>query len=196
MHGCGERRPGRPGGVPCGRAPCAGDGGRPVTAVLAGMVRLTRPRHPFEGRQLPVLGSMRRHGAAELLVVLPDGSKRLIPAAWSRAPRSRRRSYAGSADQTPCGRVIPQPPAPRPESARQPTPPDGQSHSENGAHCGPPRYVRTARGARRVTPGGATGQGPPRSAGLRPRSSSATARDWRAGVVRSRRIRWRWRPSA
>ena len=40
-----------------------------VTAVT-----LTRRRHPFEGRSLPVLGSMRRHGAAELLVVLPDGS--------------------------------------------------------------------------------------------------------------------------
>jgi Family of unknown function (DUF5372) len=54
-----------------------------VTAVPPGTVRLTRPRHPFDGRQLPVLGSMRRHGAAELLVVLPDGSKRLIPAAWT-----------------------------------------------------------------------------------------------------------------
>ena len=49
-----------------------------VTAVT-----LTRRRHPFEGRSLRVLGSMRRHGAAELLVVLPDGSKRLIPAAWT-----------------------------------------------------------------------------------------------------------------
>src|SRR5215510_8697618 len=47
------------------------------------MVRLTRPRHPFDGRPLPVLGSMLRHGAMELLVVLPDGSKRLIPAAWT-----------------------------------------------------------------------------------------------------------------
>jgi len=46
-------------------------------------VRLTRPRHPFEGQPLPVLGRMRRHGEAELLVVLPDGSKRLIPAAWT-----------------------------------------------------------------------------------------------------------------
>ena len=46
-------------------------------------VTLTRPRHPFEGRSLRVLGSMRRHGVAELLVVLPDGSKRLIPAAWT-----------------------------------------------------------------------------------------------------------------
>ncbi len=49
-----------------------------VTAVT-----LTRRRHPLEGRSLQVLGSMRRHGAAELLVVLPDGSKRLIPAAWT-----------------------------------------------------------------------------------------------------------------
>ncbi len=46
-------------------------------------VRVTRPRHPFEGRPLDVLGSMRRHGEVELLVVLPDGSKRLIPAAWT-----------------------------------------------------------------------------------------------------------------
>jgi hypothetical protein len=46
-------------------------------------VMLTRPRHPFEGRLLQVLGSMRRHGEVELLVVLPDGSKRLIPAAWT-----------------------------------------------------------------------------------------------------------------
>jgi hypothetical protein len=52
-----------------------------VSAVTA--VTLTRRRHPFEGRSLQVLGSMRRHGAAELLVVLPDGSKRLIPAAWT-----------------------------------------------------------------------------------------------------------------
>ena len=49
-----------------------------VTAVT-----LTRRRHPFEGRSLRVLGSMRRHGETELLVVLPDGSKRLIPAAWT-----------------------------------------------------------------------------------------------------------------
>jgi hypothetical protein len=52
-----------------------------VSTVTA--VTLTRRRHPFEGRLLQVLGSMRRHGAAELLVVLPDGSKRLIPAAWT-----------------------------------------------------------------------------------------------------------------
>ena len=54
-----------------------------MTAVPPGTVTLIRPRHPFEGRPLPVLGSMRRHGVRELLVVLPDGSKRLIPAAWT-----------------------------------------------------------------------------------------------------------------
>ena len=36
------------------------------------VVTLTRRRHPFEGRPLPVLGSMLRHGVCELLVALPD----------------------------------------------------------------------------------------------------------------------------
>ena len=30
-----------------------------------------------------MLGGMRRHGRLELLLVLPDGSKRLIPAEWT-----------------------------------------------------------------------------------------------------------------
>jgi len=54
-----------------------------VTAVLPGAVVITRPRHPLEGRELRVLGGMRRHGRLELLLVLPDGSKRLIPAEWT-----------------------------------------------------------------------------------------------------------------
>jgi hypothetical protein len=37
----------------------------------------------LEGHSLQVLGRLRRHGGLELLVVLPDGSKRLIPAAWT-----------------------------------------------------------------------------------------------------------------
>ena len=44
---------------------------------------ITRPRHPLDGRELRVLGGMRRHGRLELLLVLPDGSKRLIPAEWT-----------------------------------------------------------------------------------------------------------------
>ena len=58
-------------------------------------VRLTRPRHPFEGRPLEVLGRMRRHGAVELLVVLPDGSKRLVPASWTDLERSPGGTDAG-----------------------------------------------------------------------------------------------------
>lgn len=46
-------------------------------------VRVTRPRHPLAGRRLQVIGAMCRLGRDELLVVLPDGSKTLIPAAWT-----------------------------------------------------------------------------------------------------------------
>lgn len=44
---------------------------------------MTRSRHPLMGRRLQVIGAMRRLGRDELLVVLPDGSKTLIPAAWT-----------------------------------------------------------------------------------------------------------------
>jgi hypothetical protein len=62
-------------------APGAGEGGRAVPGIAA--VRVTRSRHPLQGKALPVLGRMRRHGRVELLVVLPDGSKTLFPAAWT-----------------------------------------------------------------------------------------------------------------
>ena len=54
-----------------------------MTGELPGTVVITRPRHPLAGRELRVLGGMRRHGRLELLLVLPDGSKRLIPAEWT-----------------------------------------------------------------------------------------------------------------
>jgi Family of unknown function (DUF5372) len=54
-----------------------------VTVALPGTVLVTRPRHPLEGLELRVLGGMRRHGRLELLLVLPDGSKSLVPAAWT-----------------------------------------------------------------------------------------------------------------
>jgi Family of unknown function (DUF5372) len=47
------------------------------------MVQITRAWHPMRGEQLPVLGQRRVRGRLELLVVLPDGSKSLIPAAWT-----------------------------------------------------------------------------------------------------------------
>jgi hypothetical protein len=46
---------------------------------------VTRHRDALEGQMLRVLGRLRRHGGAELLVVLADGSKRMIPAAWTDA---------------------------------------------------------------------------------------------------------------
>ena len=48
-------------------------------------VRVTRHRDALEGQTLRVLGRLRRHGGTELLVVLPDGSKRMIPAEWTDA---------------------------------------------------------------------------------------------------------------
>jgi hypothetical protein len=46
-------------------------------------VRVTRSRDALEGQILPVTGRLRRHGRLELLVVLPDGTSRLIPQAWT-----------------------------------------------------------------------------------------------------------------
>jgi hypothetical protein len=52
-----------------------------MTAVVA--VVVTRARHPLQGQSLAVLGRLRRHGHLELLLVLPDGSKSMVPAAWT-----------------------------------------------------------------------------------------------------------------
>ena len=51
-------------------------------------MRITRPRHPLQDKLLQVLGGMTRHGVMELLLVLPDGSKSLVPAAWTDAKPS------------------------------------------------------------------------------------------------------------
>jgi hypothetical protein len=55
--------------------------------VVSGVteVRVTRSRDVLEGQILPVTGRLRRHGRLELLVVLPDGTSRLIPQAWTDA---------------------------------------------------------------------------------------------------------------
>jgi hypothetical protein len=39
----------------------------------------------MDGQPVRVLGRLRRHGVVELLVVLADGSKRMIPQAWTDA---------------------------------------------------------------------------------------------------------------
>src|SRR6516162_2356790 len=46
-------------------------------------VTITRERHPFEGRALAVIGSIRRRGVLFVLACLPDGSRALIPAQWT-----------------------------------------------------------------------------------------------------------------
>ena len=46
-------------------------------------VTIVRARHPFEGKSFTVLGTIHRHGRLHLLLILPDGSKSLIPADWT-----------------------------------------------------------------------------------------------------------------
>ena len=42
-----------------------------------------RARHPLEGRSLELVGWMRRRRRLELIVVLADGGRLLVPAAWT-----------------------------------------------------------------------------------------------------------------
>src|SRR5271165_855703 len=46
-------------------------------------VTIVRACHPFEGKSLTVLGAIHRHGRLHLLLILPDGSKSLVPADWT-----------------------------------------------------------------------------------------------------------------
>jgi hypothetical protein len=59
-------------------------------------VTITRERHAFEGQSLVVISSIRRRGVLFALVVLPDGSRSLIPANWTDWS-------AEQANQTPAG---------------------------------------------------------------------------------------------
>lgn len=47
------------------------------------MATVARRHHPLDGQVLAVVGRMCRHGRDELLLVLADGSKSLVPAAWT-----------------------------------------------------------------------------------------------------------------
>ncbi|MBV8710642.1 MAG: hypothetical protein JOY56_02630 [Solirubrobacterales bacterium] len=46
-------------------------------------MRVVRRGHAWEGRPLELTGWMHRHGRLELLVALPDGTRLLVPAAWT-----------------------------------------------------------------------------------------------------------------
>jgi len=45
-------------------------------------VRVVRPGHPLHGLDLLVWGRLRLRGVAMVVLVLPDGSRKRIPAAW------------------------------------------------------------------------------------------------------------------
>jgi len=47
------------------------------------LVRVIRPGHPLHGLDLPVWGRLQLRGVAMVVLVLPDGSKKRIPAAWA-----------------------------------------------------------------------------------------------------------------
>ena len=49
-------------------------------------------RHAWEGRSLELMGWMRRRGRLELIVVLPDGSHLMLPAAWTDLQGAGRRA--------------------------------------------------------------------------------------------------------
>src|SRR5438132_11834145 len=46
-------------------------------------VTIIRERHAFEGQTLAVISSIKRRGVLLVLVILPNGSRSLIPAAWT-----------------------------------------------------------------------------------------------------------------
>ena len=60
-----------------------------------------REHHPLFGKRLPVYGWMRRHNRLDLILVLPDGSKSLVPASWTDLDRQ----IAGTAEPEPSGGI-------------------------------------------------------------------------------------------
>jgi len=52
-------------------------------------VTVVRSRHPLEGSALDVLGWCHRRGELHLTLVLPDGTRSLIPAAWTDLPSAQ-----------------------------------------------------------------------------------------------------------
>ena len=44
---------------------------------------ITRSHHPFEGQSLEVLRQARMPDGLQFVLILPDGSKSLIPAGWT-----------------------------------------------------------------------------------------------------------------
>ena len=71
-------------------------------------VRVTRVGHPMRGRDLVVWGQLRRRGQLLLVLVLPDGSKKQIPASWTDLGTGPgpRQAGDGTAEVPPGGGVL------------------------------------------------------------------------------------------
>ena len=72
---------------------------------LPAQVRITRPQHPFDGKTLAVFGRRRYQGKPHLVLILPDGSRSLIPTEWTDLDSFPPGSLAGPKLNTPLGCV-------------------------------------------------------------------------------------------
>ena len=61
---------------------------------------ITRRRHPFEGQSLAVVASINRGGVLQLLVVLPDGDRALVPVDWTDLNLAHQGAFAHSSNAT------------------------------------------------------------------------------------------------
>jgi len=64
-------------------------------------VTIVRSRHPFEGRALDVIARCERHGRLHLLLVLPNGTRSLIPGDWTNLPSKPQAITAPTSVQCP-----------------------------------------------------------------------------------------------
>jgi hypothetical protein len=153
----------------------------PVRPALPVTVTVIQVRHPLEGRDLRVLGWMRRLGRLELMLELPDGSKRLIPAehtSWHDSPDPG--EGAGTLGKTAdllglsvlisalCARIQQE----REQAARKPP-----AREDNRAAC-------PAQSAARPGPGATAGADRPASGGRRRNRSRAAGDPDRQGAGR------------
>ena len=73
-------------------------------------MKIVRTRHAFEGLTLQVLGRLRRDGELYLTLVLPDGTRSLVPASWTDLPDASEAKQDETAVQPPllasCGQLL------------------------------------------------------------------------------------------
>ena len=73
-------------GAPTCGPPCRRKTRHTTHVEVPQFVKIIRPHHPFEGQSLEVFGRLHRQGRLRLILVLPDGSRSLVPADWTDLP--------------------------------------------------------------------------------------------------------------